>query len=112
MKQKSFHVAEVYLKKEERIEALAMIMVLCLLIYSIAEWKLRERLKETGETVPDQKDKPTGRPTMKWVFYLFRGVSEVVVKIGDEVNYEVANIKDVLVKILCLLGPECEKYYG
>ena len=112
LKDKSFHVAEVYLKKEERIEALAMIMVLCLLIYSIAEWKLRERLKETGETVPDQKDKPTGRPTMKWVFYLFRGVSEVVVKIGDEVNCEVANIKDVLLKILCLLGPECEKYYG
>ncbi|MDY6931181.1 MAG: hypothetical protein SVJ22_04620 [Halobacteriota archaeon] len=49
-----------------------------LLIYSIAKWKLREGLKETGDTVPDQKIKPTGRPTMKWVFYLFRGVSEVV----------------------------------
>ena len=82
------------------------------MIYSIAEWKLRERLKETGETVPDQKNKPTERPTMKWVFYLFRGVSEVVVKIGNKVNCEVANMKEVLLKILRLLGPECEKYYG
>jgi len=79
------------------------------LIYSIAEWKLRERLKETGETVPDQKNKPTGRPTIKWVFYLFRGVSEVVVKIGNKVDREVANMKEMLLKILCLLGPECEK---
>jgi transposase len=26
-----------------------MIMVLTLMIYSVAEWKLREKLKETGE---------------------------------------------------------------
>ncbi|MDY6965671.1 MAG: IS1634 family transposase, partial [Halobacteriota archaeon] len=103
---------EVYLKKEERIEALAMVMVLCLLIYSIAEWKLRDRLKETCENVPDQKGKPIVRPTMKWVFYHFRGVSEVVVKIGNKVNCEVANMKEVLMKILSLLGPEVEKYYG
>ena len=79
------------------------------MIHSIAEWKLRERPKETGETVPDQNGKPTGLPTMKWVFfYLFRGVTEVLVKIGNKVNCEVANMKEVLLKILCLLGLECE----
>ena len=41
LKDKSFRVAEVYLKKPQRIEALAMIMVLTLMIYSIAEWMLR-----------------------------------------------------------------------
>ncbi len=59
LKDKNFHVSEVYLKKEERIESLSMIMVLSLLIYSFAEWKLREKLKETGETVPNQLNKPT-----------------------------------------------------
>jgi len=39
-----FRVAEVYLKKEEQIEALAMIMVLCLLVYSFAEWVIRKGL--------------------------------------------------------------------
>ena len=43
LKDKSFHVSEVYLKKESRIEALSMIMVLCLFLYSIAQWKLRSR---------------------------------------------------------------------
>ena len=68
-------------------------------------------MKETGETVSDQKDKPAGRPTMKWVFYLFRGVTEVVVKIGNKVDHEVENMKEVFLKILGLFGPECEKYY-
>ena len=53
LKDKSFRVAEVYLKKEERIEALAMIMVLTLMIYSIAEWLIRKRMRETGVTVPN-----------------------------------------------------------
>jgi transposase len=74
LKDKDFHVSEVYLKKEERIEALCMIMVLSLLVYSFAEWKLRQELKETEQTIPNQLSKPTQRPTMHWVFEIFMGV--------------------------------------
>jgi len=73
LKDKSFHVSEVYLKKESRIEALAMIMVLCLFIYSIAQRTLRQRLKETGKFVRNQVNKPVQNPTMRWVFFMFRG---------------------------------------
>jgi transposase len=59
LKDKNVHVSEVYLKKEERFEALCMIMVLSLLIYSSAEWKPRQELKETEQTIPNQIDKPT-----------------------------------------------------
>jgi len=41
------------------------------MIYSIAEWKLRIRLEEENETVPDQKGKPTQKPTMRWIFFKF-----------------------------------------
>jgi len=34
-----FHVSEVYLENENRIAALAMIMMLCLMVYSITEWQ-------------------------------------------------------------------------
>ena len=50
-------MSEVYLKKESRIEALAMVMVLCLLLYSIAEWKLRTRLEEAKEAIRNQVKK-------------------------------------------------------
>lgn len=83
LKDKSFHVYEVYLKKEERIEAFCMIIVLCLLIYSFAEWWLREELKEIGHPVPNQFNKPTQRPTMRWVFEIFtRMIQSVVTDIG------------------------------
>ena len=51
-------------------------MVLCLMIYSIAEWKLWTKLEEENETVPDQKGKPRKRPTMAWIFFNFQGISE------------------------------------
>lgn len=54
LKDKRFNIAQVYLKKEERIQALAMIMVLTLLVYSIAEWLLRKRLMETGNSIPNR----------------------------------------------------------
>ena len=74
IKDKSFRVSEVYLKKPQRIEALSMIMVLTLMIYSVAEWKLRKKLKETGETIPDQLKKQTQKPTLKLVLTLRREV--------------------------------------
>ena len=38
---------------------MVMIMGLALMVYSIAERKLREALEKAGETLPDQKGKPT-----------------------------------------------------
>jgi len=111
LKDKSFRVAEVYLKKPQRIEALAMIMVLTLMIYSVAEWMIRKRLRETGETIPNQLKKPTQRPTFKWIVFLFMGVTEATIWINGEMHQEIANLSDKLAKIIRLLGPACEKYY-
>jgi len=112
LKDKCFRVAEVYLKKEERIEALAMIMVLTLMIYSIAEWTIRKKLRESEETIPSQLKKPTQKPTFKWIVFLFMGVAEVTVWINGEMHQKIANLNDNLVKIIRLFGKGCEKYYG
>ena len=111
LKDKSFHVSEVYLKKESRIEALSMIMVLCLFLYSIAQWKLRSRLKETNKFVRNQVKKTTQSPTMKWVFFLFRRITELAIPLDGTVVKSVANMTDELWEILSLMGNECEKYY-
>ena len=89
-----------------------MIMVLCLLVYSFAEWMIRKGLRQTGQFVPDQKGKPTQRPTFKWICFLFYGVAEVTVKIGKKVHREIANLKDSMMIVIRVLGNECEKYYG
>lgn len=112
LKDKCFHVSEIYLKKEERIESLSMIMVLSLLIYSFAEWRLREKLKETGQAIPNQLNKPTQRPTMRWVFEIFMGVIQAVVIQNDKVIKVSVNLNSTQITILTLLGKECKNYYG
>src|SRR5260370_34282109 len=54
--------------------ALSFIMVLCLLVYRLAEVRLRSRLVQTQQTIPDQVHKPTAHPTMRWVFQCFEGI--------------------------------------
>jgi len=53
LKANSFRVSEIFLKKNTRIEALAMIMTLSLFIYSLTEFRVRKALKERNETVPN-----------------------------------------------------------
>ena len=70
-------------------------MVLTLMIYSVAEWKLREKLKETGEKIQDQLKKQTKKPTLKWVFMLMREITEVKIEVDSKVIIEIANINEV-----------------
>ena len=49
-------------------------MVLCLLVYRLAEVRVRQRLAATQQTVPDQLRRPTTRPTMRWLFQCFEGI--------------------------------------
>jgi transposase len=111
LKDKSFRVAEVFLKKESRIEALSMIMVLCLFVYAVAEWYLRSRLKETGTTVKNQLKKPIQNPTMKWIFTLFMRPAEVTVSLNSHIQRFIVNLDEEVTQILDLMGPSFEKYY-
>jgi len=88
-----------------------MIMVLCLFIYSIVQWTLRQRLKETGKFVRNQVKKPVQNPTMRGVFFLFRGLTEATIRLGGASERGLANMTGELWDILSLMGNECEKYY-
>ena len=59
LKDPLFLASSVFVKKPERIVALRLVMVLCLLVYRLAEHRLREQLAATGQTVPNQVSKPT-----------------------------------------------------
>ena len=89
-----------------------MIMVLCLLIYSYAEWKLRRRLKEVGQSVPNQLKKPTQKPTMRWIFQLFMRVTLIIVTEGQHVVSRQIKLSETQDLVLELLGKDCKKYYG
>jgi transposase len=110
LKDKSFRISEVYLKKPERIEALSMVMVLTLFIYSVAEWLIRKRLKERNEFVPNQVNKSTHNPTLKWIFMDFMGVIEVKFNMRGEPERQLTNLNENARKIIAILGGRCVNY--
>jgi len=87
---------------------MVMVMGLALLVYAIAEKKLREVLEKEDKTVPDQKKKPTKRPTMRRVFQVFEGIT--VLYRGSEM-VKVMNLRPIHLKVLSLLGREYERMY-
>ncbi len=112
LKDPLFFADSLFLKNPGRIMALIMVMVLALLIYALAERKLRLQLAETGETIRNQVGKPTQTPTMRWIFQLFEGIDLLIVsQNGQVVSRQVLNLKQEHRNILRLLGPPVENCY-
>ena len=92
--------------------ALSLVMVLCLLVYRLAEHRLREQLAATGQTIPSQVNKPTDRPTMRWVFQCFEGVDLLHIRHGPAPALAlVLRLEPVHQQVLTLLGPAYEEFY-
>jgi transposase len=63
LKDPLFFVSSLFVKKPNRIEGLLMVMTLALLVYSVAQRRLRKQLAENHETVPNHINQPTPSPT-------------------------------------------------
>jgi len=110
LKDPLFFAHAIFLKTERRIQAMVMIIGLALLIYAIAERKLREALKKMDEALLDQKNKPTKTPTMRRIFQMFEGVTVLYDEKGGG-RLEVVNLGEVTKKLLALFGVEYERMY-
>jgi len=108
LKSPVFFVSSLYVKKPSRIEGLLMVMTLALLVYSVAQRRMRRQLESTGETVPNQINQPTSRPTLRWVFQM---LDRVLVSVGEQVTCFMDGITDLRKKILQLFGQRvCQIY--
>ena len=113
LKDPLFLASSVFVKKPERIVALSLVMVLCLLVYRLAEHRLREQLAATEQTVPNQLKQPTDRPTMRWIFQCFEGVSLVVFQPPHgPPQHDLAGLEPLHEQVIRLLGPYCEHLYA
>jgi transposase len=70
LKDPLFFTGSTFLKRAERVMSLGMVMAVALWVYALGEWELRRKLLENQASLPDQKGKPTQRPTLRWVFQL------------------------------------------
>ena len=112
LKDPLFLASSVFVKKPERVMALGFLMVLCLLVYRLAEHLLRRQLAATSQTVPNQVNKPTDRPTMRWIFQCFEGIDLLHIRLGDLWQTRVLGLQPLHERVLRLLGPTfCQIYF-
>lgn len=112
IKGNAFEVSSVFLKKESRIQALMMVMTLCLMVYSLSEFLLRDALEKHQETIPNQLKKPTKKPTMAYVCRLFHGIQVLSIQWEDYVQQCVVNLKAVTRQIIGYFGHKAMEIYG
>jgi transposase len=111
LKDPLFFVSSLFVKKPTRIQGLLMVMTLALLVYSVAQRRLRQALARQNESLPNQINQPTQRPTLRWVFQLLEGIHRVRVMVQDEVHDLIEGLNEVQIKILRLFGQEvCQIY--
>ncbi|BAC90190.1 IS1634 family transposase [Gloeobacter violaceus] len=107
LKDPLFFTSSVFLKSPERVEAVAMVMGLCLLVYSLGQRQLRLALSAAQLTVKSQTKKPTATPTLRWIFQVFQAVHLLEVA-GVK---QVSNLNAERRRIVECLGPTCGQYY-
>ena len=112
LKDPLFMTSSVFLKTQERIVALGMIMCLCLLVYTLAQRYLRQKLKELNTSIPSQLGKPTYTPTMRWVFQMFEGVHLLIKRTQEGIREIILNLNPTRLHILQVLGPPFHKLYA
>ena len=108
LKDPLFFTSSVFLKSPERVEALALVMGLCLLVYSLGQRQLRQALAKAKASVKSQLKKPTATPTLRWIFQSFQAVHLLEVA-GVK---QVSNLTEERRHILKFLERESRHYYG
>lgn len=111
IKDDAFQVDSVFLKTPARIEALMMVMTLCLMVYGVSEYELQQSLQVNNETIPDAMKKPTQKPSLRWVYFLFRVVNELTMVRGVHTKEVVVNLSPVLKTVIRQFGLRASQIY-
>jgi transposase len=106
LKDPLFFVSSLFVKKPCRIEGLLMVMTLALLVYSVAQRRLRQELAHQNETIPNQINQPTNRPTLRWAFQVLEGIERVRLMVDGQVRDLITGLNELKIKILRLFGEQ------
>jgi transposase len=111
LKDPLFFVSSLDVKKPCRIQGLLMVMTLALLVYAVAQRRLRHQLAHHQKTVPNHINQPTTSPTLRWVFQLLEGIHRVRMTVQGQGHALIEGLNDVQSKVLRLFGEAVCRLY-
>ena len=107
LKDPLFFADSVFLKSSRRIETMAMLMGLCLMVYSLGQREVRRQLSSAKTGIPNQLGSLTDRPTLRWIFQCFQGI-HLLVHQGIK---QVVNLTEERQSTLKFFPLSCQQYY-
>ena len=107
LKDPLFFTSSIFLNTPQRVAAMAMVMGLCLLVYSLGQRSLRQALDNAKQTVENQVGKSTAKPTLRWMFQSFMSIHLLTIDGAQHVT----NLTTERLWILQFFGSPCRKYY-
>lgn len=110
-----FMVDSIFLKTPKRIEALMMVMTLCLMVYNVGQYRLRQKLEQTNKTLPNQLGKEVKNPTLRWIFQIMEGIGIIRFykeSIKGACQEMITNLTQLRRKIISLFGETALRMYG
>jgi len=111
LKDPVFFVSSLFVKKPSRIQGLLMVMTLALLVYTVAQRRMRHQLARQHDTLPNQIGQPTSRPTLRWIFQLLEGINRVTFSVQGHVKIVIEGVTTLRRKVLQLFGQKvCQIY--
>ena len=103
-------VTPMFLHKPSRIAALGFVFAIALMLYRILQYVLRNRLRETDETIAGHHGRPTQNPTVAFVQRLFSGVIRITMETPTGVQSWMQGFTEVHRRILTLFGLPSDLY--
>jgi transposase len=94
-------INSVFLKKPKRIEALGLILVICLLLWRLIELRMRKHLEQQQALIPGWDNKPTQRPTTLMMTTKFDNIRIIKVQHQRALNGRLSKVQE---KYLAALG--------
>lgn len=117
LRNKIIPLVPIYLQKDNRIEALINLLMICLKVCAALEYKAAKALQAKGEELNQiyegNPKRSTPRPTVGRLLKAFKGISLVVFKTdtkGAKPQVQMTELKQVQLKIIRLLGFEKSIY--
>jgi transposase len=105
------HVAPLLLHTPARIEALAFVFTIALMVYRLIQWRIREALATSNMTIPGHNRVPTSKPTTLVVMRLFTEIYRIWMDGPSGRQFRLVGFKPVHRQILQLLGLPPDLYH-
>lgn len=96
-----------YLKKESRIKGLIRLLMTAMQFSMLLQYEVRKSLRSTQRKLkgiyPGNKGRQTSLPTTPMLLRVFRGISSVFIKNGNEKSAQMTRLNEIQIEVLTLL---------